>query len=413
MDLKARTIMINSTQNTKHKATEVRIENLSKKFGNLYAVKDVSLHIQQGDFYTFLGPSGCGKTTLLRMIAGFTTPDGGDIYFDDQRVNDTPPWERNVGMVFQSYALWPHMSVFENIAFGLRERKVAKSAIRAKVNAALQMVNLKGMEKRRPSQLSGGQQQRIALARTLVIEPRLLLLDEPLSNLDAKLRVQMRNELLRLQRELGITTIYVTHDQEEALAISTSIAVMSQGVVAQQGTPKEIYETPWTQTIADFVGTSNFLEGRVMTIDGDYVQLESQDAEHLLISWKDSFAEPPLPDTRLIVNVRPESIQIHAGSESILDSDAETVLLNGSASAKKAAAPETSIPNRIKGRIITSIYLGSLIQYEVEIASGGRIKVNGANPRGNPILQKGESVLLTFSPHDAVLLRPSGQNSDE
>ena len=375
-------------ENITHKAAEVRIENLSKKFGELYAVKDVNLHIQKGDFYTFLGPSGCGKTTLLRMIAGFTTPDEGDIYFDEQRVNDIPPWERDVGMVFQSYALWPHLSVFDNIAFGLRERKVPKAVIREKVNAALKMVNLEGLEKRRPSQLSGGQQQRVALARTLVIEPRLLLLDEPLSNLDAKLRVQMRNELLRLQRELGITTIYVTHDQEEALAISTRIAVMSEGVVVQQGTPKEIYETPWTQTVADFVGTSNFLEGKVVKIDGDYVRLESQDAESLIISWRDSFEKPPRSGTPLIVNLRPESIQI------------------------EAEVPETSIPNRIQGKIMTSIYLGSLIQYEVEIASGSRIKVNTPNPRRTPLLQKGESVFLTFSPHDAVLLHLPQQNSD-
>ena len=375
-------------ENITHKAAEVRIEHLSKKFGELYAVKDVNLHIQKGDFYTFLGPSGCGKTTLLRMIAGFTTPEEGDIYFDEQRMNDIPPWERNVGMVFQSYALWPHLSVFDNIAFGLRERKVPKAAIQDKVYAALKMVNLEGLEKRRPSQLSGGQQQRVALARTLVIEPRLLLLDEPLSNLDAKLRVQMRNELLRLQRELGITTIYVTHDQEEALAISTRIAVMSEGVVVQQGTPKEIYEIPSTQTVADFVGTSNFLEGKVAKIDGDYVQLESQDVESLLISWRGSFEKPPRPGIPLIVNVRPESIQIFAleGKDSVVSQ------------------------NRLQGKIITSVYLGSLMQYEIEIASGSHIKVNTSNPRRTPLLQKGEPVLLTFSPDDAILLHPSQQN---
>ena len=382
--------MMNPTQNMMRNAAEVRIENLSKKFGELYAVKDVNLHIQKGDFYTFLGPSGCGKTTLLRMIAGFTTPNEGDIYFDEQRMNDIPPWERNVGMVFQSYALWPHLSVFDNIAFGLRERKVPKAVIREKVNAALKMVNLEGLEKRRPSQLSGGQQQRVALARTLVIEPRLLLLDEPLSNLDAKLRVQMRNELLRLQRELGITTIYVTHDQEEALSISTSIAVMSEGVVVQQGTPKAIYETPGTQTVADFVGISNFLEGEVVKIDGDYVQLESQDAGTLLISWRYSFEEPPEPGTALTIIIRPEAIQI------------------------KVESPETSIPtNRIQGEVLTSVYLGSLVQYDIKIASGSRIKVNTPNPRRTPLLQKGESVLLTFAPDDAVLLHPSQQNLDE
>jgi len=365
------------------KAAEVRIENLNKRFGELYAVRDVVLHVQKGDFYTFLGPSGCGKTTLLRMIAGFTTPDEGDIYFDDQRVNDTPPWERNVGMVFQSYALWPHMTVFENIAFGLKERKISKPSVRDKVYDALKMVNLEGMEKRRPSQLSGGQQQRVALARTLVIEPRLLLLDEPLSNLDAKLRVQMRNELLRIQRELGITTIYVTHDQEEALAISTQIAVMSEGLVIQQGTPKDIYEAPWNQTVADFVGTSNFSEGVVTEIDGDCVLLESQNASPFRISWKHSFDKPPPVNTPLILNIRPESVKIF-----------------------RSDSTEVSEVNQIQGKVITSIYLGSLIQYEVETSAGHLIRVNVANPRRIPVLQSGEQVVLTFSPHDAVLLHP-------
>jgi ABC-type Fe3+/spermidine/putrescine transport system ATPase subunit len=290
-------------------------------------------------------------------------------------------------MVFQSYALWPHMTVFNNIAFGLRERKIPKSSVRDKVHTALEMVNLEGMEERRPSQLSGGQQQRVALARTLVIEPRLLLLDEPLSNLDAKLRVQMRNELLRIQRELGITTIYVTHDQEEALAISTQIAVMSEGVVIQQGSPREIYEAPWNQTVADFVGTSNFLKGEVAGIDGDYIQLDLQGVEPLLVSWKHSLDEPPLAGVPLILNIRPESVRI-----------------------SKSDSYEASEPNQIRGNVITSIYLGSLVQYEVETSSGQRVKVNSANPRRAPLLQEGEPVVLTFSPHDAVLLH-SGTNN--
>jgi iron(III) transport system ATP-binding protein len=362
-------------------AAEVRIEHLSKRFGQLYAVKDVCLHIRRGDFYTFLGPSGCGKTTLLRMVAGFTTPEEGDIYFDDQRVNDIPPWERNIGMVFQSYALWPHLTVFDNIAFGLKERKIPKSSIRDKVYGALEMVNLEGMEKRRPSQLSGGQQQRVALARTLVIEPRLLLLDEPLSNLDAKLRIQMRKELVRIQQELGITTIYVTHDQEEALAISTQIAVMSEGMVIQQGSPRDIYEAPWNQTVADFVGTSNFLEGQVVKIEDDYVQLKAQGLCHLLISWKPSFDKPPDIGKSLIINIRPESIQISRVTST--------------------KAPEA---NQIQGKVITSFYLGSLVQYEVEIASGRRIRVNSPNPRRLPLLQREDTVILTFSPYDAILL---------
>src|SRR5574341_1955337 len=225
------------------KASEVRLDGVGKRFVETWAVRGVSLHIRAGEFYTFLGPSGCGKTTLLRIIAGFAFPDEGSVWLDEEVVTALPPWTRDVGMVFQSYAIWPHMTVFENVAFGLRERGVPRAEIGARVAEALCMVNLEGLEGRRPSQLSGGQQQRVALARTLVIQPRVLLLDEPLSNLDARLRAQMRLELLKLQRDLGITTVYVTHDQEEALALSTRIAVMSAGVVVQEGTPREIYET--------------------------------------------------------------------------------------------------------------------------------------------------------------------------
>ncbi len=265
--------MASAAQEMGQHAAEIRISHLSKQFGDLYAVHNESLHIQKGDFCTLLGPSGCGKTTLLRMIAGFTQPDTGDIFFDDQRVNDLPPWKRDVGMVFQNFALWPHLSVFDNIAFGLRERKLPKPQIREKVYGALQLVDLEGVEHRRPSQLSGGQQQRVALARTLIVEPRALLLDEPLSSLDARLRVQMGDELVRLQQDLGITTIYVTHDQEEALALSTKIAVFSNGRLIQEGTPREVYEGPREHAVADFVGTSNFLEGTITEVVGDRISM--------------------------------------------------------------------------------------------------------------------------------------------
>jgi iron(III) transport system ATP-binding protein len=222
-------------------ASEVRLDNVGKRFGDLWAVRGTTLTVAPGDFYTFLGPSGCGKTTVLRMIAGFARPDEGQVRLDGIVMNAVPPWKRDVGLVFQSYALWPHLSVFENVAFGLRERRVPRAEAGRRVQEALGMVNLEGMGDRRPSQLSGGQQQRVALARTLVIQPRVLLLDEPLSNLDAKLRAQMRIELLKLQRDLGLTTVYVTHDQEEALALSTRIAVVSAGRLIQEGTPREIY----------------------------------------------------------------------------------------------------------------------------------------------------------------------------
>ncbi|MCD6348969.1 MAG: ABC transporter ATP-binding protein, partial [Candidatus Korarchaeota archaeon] len=219
----------------------IRTVELTKVFGDVVAVDHVSLEIKHGEFFTLLGPSGCGKTTFLRTIAGLEMADEGRIYFDDQDITDLPAHLRGTGMVFQNYALWPHMNVFDNIAYGLKIRKVPKSEIEKKVKEVLKLVKLEGLEKRTPHQLSGGQQQRVALARALVINPRVLLFDEPLSNLDAKLRIEMRAELKRIQRDLGITAIYVTHDQEEAMSISDRIAVMNRGRVMQVGTPKEIY----------------------------------------------------------------------------------------------------------------------------------------------------------------------------
>src|SRR5262249_1508349 len=244
--------------------SEVRMEKVGKRYGDTWAVRNVSLSIRPGEYYTLLGPSGCGKTTLLRMLAGFATPDEGRIFVDDELIDPVPPWKRNLGMVFQQYALWPHMSVFENVAFGLRERRVSGAALTTRVKAALAQVGLDGFERRRPSQLSGGQQQRVALARTLIVEPRLLLLDEPLSNLDAQLRSQMRLELARLHRDVGITTLYVTHDQAEALSLSTRIAVLSNGVLVQEGRPEEIYWKPRSAFVAEFVGAANLVPVRVV-----------------------------------------------------------------------------------------------------------------------------------------------------
>ncbi len=361
------------------RAAEIQVSHLVKRFGDLYAVQDVSLRIRKGDFYTFLGPSGCGKTTLLRIIAGFTQADSGDIIFDGKPVNHLPPWKREVGMVFQNFALWPHMSVFDNIAFGLRERKFAKDAIREKVYAALKMVDLEGTQNRRPSQLSGGQQQRVALARTLVVEPRGLLLDEPLSSLDAKLRVQMRNELVRLQRDLGITTIYVTHDQEEALALSTRIAVFSKGRVVQEGTPKEVYETPVRRFVADFVGTSNVLSGTVAEVVGETVSVKTAMGAVLRIRWNPPFDSPPRSGEPLLVSIRPESIRLADVKEDITE-------------------------NRIEGHVRTSIYLGAQVQYEVDIGTDSLLRVNLPNPRHLPVLPEGKAVRLGFAMADAGLL---------
>jgi ABC-type Fe3+/spermidine/putrescine transport system ATPase subunit len=246
---------------------EIELEGITKRFGDVTAAGDINLTIEDGEFFTFLGPSGCGKTTTMRIVAGLEYPDEGRVLFDGRDVTQLPSFRRNTGMVFQNYALWPHLKVFENIAYGLKTRKVAKEEIKDRVEDALELVHLGGLGDRFPSQLSGGQQQRVALARVLVINPSLLLLDEPLSNLDAKLRVEMREEIKDLQKKLGITTIYVTHDQEEAMTISDRIAVQNLGVVQQVGTPHEIYNYPVDIFIATFIGRGTIIEGKIHAVD--------------------------------------------------------------------------------------------------------------------------------------------------
>src|SRR5574344_1667988 len=241
----------------------IKIRHAVKKYGNNVIISDLNLDVKQGEFFTLLGPSGCGKTTLLRMIAGFNTIEGGQFYFGDNLINDLPAHMRDIGMVFQNYAIFPHLTVKENVGYGLKARKLPKEQIDAKVAAALKLVQISHLAERKPNELSGGQQQRVALARAFVIEPSVLLMDEPLSNLDAKLRVQMRSVIKKLQKRLGITTIYVTHDQEEALAISDRIAVMNSGDIMQVGTPEEIYRKPANPFVAGFIGISNFIDATV------------------------------------------------------------------------------------------------------------------------------------------------------
>jgi len=243
---------------------EVRLENVSKYFGKFKALDRVSFHVVKGEIFTLLGPSGCGKSTTLRVIAGFEIPEEGRVYIDGVDVTFKKPYERNTAMVFQNYALWPHMTVFDNVAYGLKVRGYSREEIKRRVSWALELLGLKGLEDRYPLQLSGGQQQRVALARAIVVEPKVLLLDEPLSNLDAKLRVRVREEIVSIQRKLGITTIYVTHDQEEAMSISDRIAVMDRGRIIQVGTPWEVYNNPANLFIATFMGRSNVLEGVVV-----------------------------------------------------------------------------------------------------------------------------------------------------
>lgn len=382
----------------------VRLVGVTKRFGDTVAVDRVDLEVRPGEFFTLLGPSGCGKTTTLRMVAGFVEPDSGDVYFGERRMNGVPPWSRQTGMVFQNYALWPHLTVFENVAFGLRERRVSGHLLQRKVRAALELVGLAGFEKRRPSQLSGGQQQRVALARTLVVEPAVLLLDEPLSNLDAKLRWQMREELVRLQRQLGITTICVTHDQEEALALSDRIAVMRDGRILQVGTPQEIYQAPSHPFVAEFVGVANRLEGVVEEVvrpgaqagpgasgPGDDGSGTSRAALYRVRTrlgvtiWAARAGRSGLgPGEPVVAVVRPEAVVIVVGLAAGVGSEPTL--------------------NRIDGQVRLATYLGDVLQYEVVLEDGSVFRANVVNPRDHHPRGVGSSVQLTFDPKDVVLV---------
>ncbi|PJN91647.1 ABC transporter ATP-binding protein [Bacillus sp. mrc49] len=292
----------------------IKMENVQKAFGKTIAVDHLNLEIKEGEFFTFLGPSGCGKTTTLRMIAGFYYPTKGTVRFSDKDMTRVPPEKRNTGMVFQNYALFPHMTVFENVAFGLRVRKIPSSELKTRVLDALQKVRLGSYPNRQVSQLSGGQQQRVALARALVIEPEILLLDEPLSNLDAKLRDEMRVEILRLQRDYKITTIYVTHDQAEALSMSDRIAVFNYGVCHQVGTPSEIYNQPANDFVAGFIGESNLLPVQVKSVQQENVVVTLKNVDHpITIDVPNHAGEGESilrTDKDLAVSIRPEAIRI-------------------------------------------------------------------------------------------------------
>ncbi len=357
---------------------EVSIRGLTRRFRGAVAVHDLSLVIQRGEFFTFLGPSGCGKTTTLRMIAGLLEPDAGEILFDGRAVTQVPPWQRNIGMVFQNYALWPHMTVADNVAFGLIERRARRGEIAGRVAEALRLVGLEGMEGRLPSQLSGGQQQRVALARAVVVEPALLLLDEPLSNLDARLRVQMRTELVRLQRHLGITTIYVTHDQDEALMLSTRIAVMHRGRLVQLGTPEEVYERPADTFVADFLGAANFLGGVVQSVTAGeiLVALDGGATVRAAGARNPGFRA----GDAVTVCLRPEILNLAEASR---------------------PADGTALP----GTLRLSTYLGWVMTCEVELAGGRMLRVQTAHPRSHVRFPEGGLVMVAFSPEDVLILR--------
>ena len=297
--------------------SKIRIVNAKKIYGNTTVIENLNLNIEDGELFTLLGPSGCGKTTLLRMIAGFNSIEDGDFYFNDERINDKEPSKRNIGMVFQNYAIFPHLTVYKNIAFGLKNRKVPKDVEREEVNRMLKMMQIEDYADRLPEKLSGGQQQRVALARALVIKPAVLLMDEPLSNLDAKLRVEMRQVIRSIQREVGITTLYVTHDQEEAMSISDTIAVMKEGAIQHIGTPKSVYQRPENVFVATFIGRTNILQGNM---HAGILEICGSRFSHS--SWK------TVPDGPVQVSVRPEEFVIAQGeAEGISASIADSVYL--------------------------------------------------------------------------------------
>ena len=303
----------------------LEIVNVTKQFGDLVAVDNISLEIKEGEIFTFLGPSGCGKTTLLRCIAGLEDADEGEIKIGGEVVNRIPPYKRNCSIVFQQHALFPHMNVFDNIAFGLVERKLPKDEIKERVAEIVALVNLTGMEDRRPKQLSGGQQQRVALARSLVLSPAVLLLDEPLAALDRKLRKEMQTELKRIQHEVGITFMNVTHDQKEALSLSDRIAVIKDGKIVQLGTPGEIYENPQSRFVADFMGASNIMLGKAKAVSNDEITFESQEGFQLNIPYTKEIDVNSIEG----ISVHPEVIGIALDEREFKDSDVKETVFKG------------------------------------------------------------------------------------
>ncbi len=352
----------------------IRIQNLTKRFGAVTALQHLDLTINPGELFFLLGPSGCGKTTLLRSMAGFYIPEEGSLFFGDEDVTRLAPHKRNTGMMFQSYALWPHMTVAENVAFGLQERKVPKDEIRTRVAEALESVHMGPYADRRPNQLSGGQQQRIALARALVIRPRCLLLDEPLSNLDAKLRLEMRTEIRRVCKEFKLTTVYVTHDQKEALSISDRMAILEGGKILQVGTPREVYKRPSHRTVANFIGETDFIPGKVTGKVDNFVTVETGIGRFDGILGNP--AKPPQVGADVTVSIRPECWELHRSYQA---------------------------RNVVRGRIGESVYLGEVAQYEFITGNGTKLKIFERNPRYVDGSARGELFAIA-EPEDVVVL---------
>jgi len=360
-------------------SVNIRIQNAVKKYGDNVVIPDLSLDIKEGEFFTLLGPSGCGKTTLLRMIAGFNSIEGGDFYFGDRRINDLDPSKRNIGMVFQNYAIFPNMTVEKNVEFGLKNRNVSKEERVGEVKKFLKLMQIEDFAERMPEKLSGGQQQRVALARALVIKPDVLLMDEPLSNLDAKLRIEMRTAIKQLQNSIGITTVYVTHDQEEAMAVSDRIAVFNHGVIQQIGTPKALYQRPANLFVANFIGHSNELEGSLTKENDQMVLSVCDDYSFVLNNVKEEHCQEGVLPVKLAV--RPE--------EWIIQEETEP---------------------GIAGTIIDSIFLGLNTHYLIQLSNGKEVEAVKESEIDS-ILPKGKNVKLQIKSHKVNVFLEGGSEN--
>lgn len=358
-------------------SVNIVIRDAKKAYGNNVIIPDLSLDIKEGEFFTLLGPSGCGKTTLLRMIAGFNSIEGGDFYFNDKRINDMDPAKRNIGMVFQNYAIFPNMTVEKNVAFGLKNRKLPAEEIKAKTDQFLKLMKIDEYRDRMPERLSGGQQQRVALARALAITPDVLLMDEPLSNLDAKLRVEMRTVIKDIQNNVGITTVYVTHDQEEAMAVSDRIAVMKLGHIQQIGTPKALYQRPANIFVATFIGRTNVLESELVAEDGK-AYLKLQNGYKVLV---DTVKEDEIKNQKIKASIRPEELIVHRQNE-----------------------------DGFKGVIKDSVFLGLNTHYYVTLETGEEVEVIQES-KIDSIIPKGTEISLTIKTEKINLFNEDGSKS--
>jgi spermidine/putrescine transport system ATP-binding protein len=368
--------------------SDIHLQDVSKRFGDTLAVDRLTLSIERGAFYAMLGPSGCGKTTTLRMIGGFEDPTEGDVFLGGEEVTRQPPYKRDVNTVFQSYALFPHLSVEKNVGFGLERKKVGKEEIRTRVGEALELVQLGHLGKRRPAQLSGGQQQRVALARALVNRPRALLLDEPLGALDLRLRKQLQIELKRIQQDVGITFVHVTHDQEEAMTMADTIAVMSAGRIEQAGSAADLYERPRTEFVANFLGVSNLIDARLReAADGGMARVETHDGARLHVP-ADRIGPHGSGDVR--VGVRPEKVKLLPGDQEV-----------------------RSDLNVLRGTVVVSAFLGVSIQYLIRAAGGEELTVivqnaDGAEPDA---LGAGREVQLVWDPQHTFVVAKETSNA--